>query len=125
MMISTTLAALSADGVLPGMSGSTPGRSHPASNDAPATPAADIFRNSLRVNVRLSLSSCVPLAQTIIGQVQREALSYPKSLRANHPAERCDSGQARVQSVHDCLSLRAAALRGRGVRTPLGSDAGR
>jgi hypothetical protein len=60
-MISTTLASLSAAGVFPGMSGSTPARSHPASNDAPATPAPDIFKNSLRVNVRLSLYSCVPL----------------------------------------------------------------
>ena len=39
-------------------------RSHPASSDAPATPAPDTFKNSLRVNVRLSLSSCVLLACT-------------------------------------------------------------
>ena len=39
-------------------------RSQQASSDAPATPAPDTFKNSLRVNVRLSLSSCVLLACT-------------------------------------------------------------
>src|SRR5215208_6314 len=53
MMINTTLVSVSAVGVLPGRTGSTPVLPHPASNDAPATPAPDIFKNSLRVNVRL------------------------------------------------------------------------
>src|SRR5215216_7297565 len=125
MMISTTLVSLSAVGVLPGRSGSTLVLPHPASNDAPATPAPDIFKNSLRVNVRLSLFSCIPLACTDNHRASSVgSLIVPGIAAGQASGERCDPGQAGVQSVHDGLSLRAAALRGRGVRTPRGSDAG-
>ena len=62
MMTSTTLVDLFADCVLSGRSGSMLARSHPASSDAPATPAPETFKNSLRVNVRFRFASCAPLA---------------------------------------------------------------
>src|SRR5215203_1064938 len=109
MMISTTLVALSEDWVLSGRSGSISARSHPASSDAPATPAPDAFKNSLRVKVRLSLSSCtlVPLACTDNHKASPAGSPIvPGIVAGKRPTTGCDPDQAGVQSAHDGLSLR-------------------